>query len=317
MVAPKAGQARAASAAMFMDPGEFVSGGLASDFDGVVIEAVTEVWNYDNGNGPKLDEQGNIILAPFVRLVIQRHDGEESVISHYKAGELEQFMPSVDGENPAEQNPETGLCDGEYFVKTGTKTAMGKDTNWGQLLSNLKDAGFEAKGGQWQASVTKMLLGLDGHWDRVAAKKRSGMVVREEDANKKTNDILCCTAVKAVGTGVAVKPAAAKTAPAAAKPAAAKAAPAAAAAATTPAAAGGSDDELAGIVQSVLKTDGTAVKKGSLPAAVMRSKLAPAVKAASSKKVVDNDWLAAGSDAGLWVFDAESGEVYGIAAEAE
>jgi hypothetical protein len=286
--------------AVSMDPDTFVSGGLPGDFDGVVKEARTCVWNYDNGNGPKLDDQGNVVFGLFVRLTIERAD-DDDVIQYYSAGYPDSFQPSEDGENASEQN-EAGLNEGVCFIPVGTKTALGRDTHYAQMLGALRDANWK---GSFSGDV-RFLEDINAHWDRVPLKKRSGVVAAEgEGGRKRASDILVPTAILE-SVNVATKPTATgKTGSAAAK--------------SAPAAAKGNqgsgsdlDAKLRDIVIANLPADGSAVKKGAFAGKVMSSKsLIPAEKSKGVPRVASNDFLNGGmnEDPALWLFDEEAGTV--------
>lgn len=289
--------------AVSMNPTDFVAGGLPTDFDGEVIEARTEVWDYDG----KTDDAGNQRFTLGVRLTIQPDDSEvnkgEPIIAHFSAGNPQHFAPSVDEENPvdgyADENGIGGmaLCEGTSFVPTGSKSALNNNTNWAQFLEALMNAQFK---GQLTPDV-RFLEGLYGHWDRIPQKTRAGLQGQsQEGGNKK--EILAITVIKPKPSSAAKAQAKAPAAKAAApKPQAQAAAPAA------PAAGGDLDDQLVELVKSAL--GGDPVKKGSLAGLVTKSALPAAMKAKGVPRVVSAAFLEGGMENGHWLWDAESGTV--------
>ena len=84
---------KAAAKVASMRPDEMVAGGLMDDFNGTITKARLVPWDY-NGN---LDHH---ILA--LALTIQPEEGDEFV-QHYSTGaELDEFVPSMDGEEPVD-----------------------------------------------------------------------------------------------------------------------------------------------------------------------------------------------------------------------
>lgn len=302
-----------------MDQDEFVAGGLPSDFDGEVIEARSVVWNYDNGNGPKVDETtGQVIYTLAVRLTIKPDTpGEKDYVVFQSAGDPTHFLPSMDGVTPSPAD-ETGCSEGIYFIRQGSKQQLTNNTNYAQFLNALKDAESQAPQlARKREADVRFLEGLYGHWDRIPQKRRAGMVTAEAtDAKRKSNDILVCTQLKVKGATAApaARPApAGPGAPPPARPAAAPPAPRPGA--PTPAApavaAPDLDEALQGIVGTFLtgKTDWT--PKGGLSALVMSSKaLAQPQKAKALTRITSVEFLAAGQEAGLWFYDADQGLLY-------
>lgn len=313
---PTAGKAAGGSRAVSMNPDDFVASGLHSDFDGFVREARTALWNYDNGNGPKVDESGNVVFGSFVKLVVvDKADGQE-YIQYYSATYPDAFVPSMDGETPSELD-EAGCSEGVFFVPAegSTKSALGNNTNYAQFLRALRDAGYKEA---WQADV-RFLEGVSGHWDRVPVEKKGGQVRVTEDADKKNrkNDVLVVTRYDgreaAAGGATGGKPVAGK--PAATKPTPVATKPSAPATPSAPTSGGGDlDSKLIPIVQSLLPADGTPIKKASLSGAIMKTKLTPQEKAAGVKRISSNEFLSWGmeQDPALWAFDAEAGDVFAI-----
>ena len=301
-----------ASRAVSMNPDDFVASGLHTDFDGVIKEARTALWNYDNGNGPKLDENGNVVFGSFVKVVVvDKADGQEYT-NYWSATYPDAFVPSEDGVNPSPVDPETGCAEGFFFVPAegSTKSALGNNTNYAQALRALRDAGYK---GAFDSDV-RFLEGASGHWDRVPQEKKGGTVRREEgDAPARKNDVLVMTRYD--GHEEIGEAATAPTPNMAAKKAA-PARPTAQSGKAAPTVGGDLDDKLIPIVQAALNPDGTtAIKKAALTAKVMAAKgLTPAEKSKAVKRITDNAFLNSGmeTEPALWMFDAEAGDLYAV-----
>lgn len=298
--------------AVGMNPDEFVAGGLPGDFDGVVTEARTVIWDYDNGGGggPKSDDAGNAIFTLAVRTTIHRHEEGDDIVNWWSAGDVRHFVPSMDGIDPAPVEA-NGTSEGIYFIPIGKKDALNNNTNYAQALKAMRDAGFK---GAFSPSVAEIFEGLDAHWDRIPQQKRSGIVgvprEGEEGGRKGNNDILVPTAIKSVGGNKVA--AAAKVAP--------KAAAAATKATTTALAAGNADldAKLQAIVLENLPEDGSPIKKGSLAGKVMKAaSLTQPEKSKGVPRIGSVEFLDAGmqQEPALWLFDAEEGTIAAIPAE--
>lgn len=296
-----------------MDETEFVAGGLPTDFDGEVIQARTQVWNYDNGGGPKLDEQGNVILTLAVQLVIRRGDGESDVVNWLSAGDPAHFLPSADGRTPLPQL-EDGSTEpgGIYFIRAGSKNALSDSSNYAQFLQELKNAEAATPAlARKRTPSVQFLEGLHGHWDRIPQRKRSGIVQADDQGRQR--EILVVTAVKAPKSGVA--------GPARAVPAArpAGAAPVARPAAATPVAAQavasnyGLLDKLKVIVMTAANGAGDdGMLKGKLSKVILQNiDLTQQEKAKGLPIATSVAFLNQGMEEGLWGFDADSGLLIG------
>lgn len=314
-MAKTAGNAQAAPTVRVADqnPLEFTGGGLASDFDGTIIEARAVIWNYDNGKGPKRDEKtGNIVHAPFTRIRIHRGGEEEDIVSYYKAGEIGEVRTLDENDNLIDIDETTGLsvADGVKFALVGSREKMGKNTNHGFFLQQLVDAKFPLE--KMKADI-RFLEGAQGHWDRVAPPKRSGVArgVREEAAGAepaRQNDILVMS--KYVGFA-AVTPATTATGAGKATGTAASAAPKAV---TAPS--GAVADKLKALVVANLPDDG-GLKKGSLAAKVMKDPGMTPQERSGAVKLISNDWFTAwaNEDGTPIIFDPETGDIYKNAVE--
>lgn len=306
-----------------MDESEFQAGGLATDFDGEVVEARTVIWNYDNGNGPRTtqvhDDEGNVIgeeplVTLAVRITIKRDDDEPDVVNYWSAGDVNNFQPSMDGKTPAPLD-EAGCSEGIYFIKVGSKAQLNNNTNYAQALQALADAESQAPALKRQRTPSVQFLeGLYGHWERIPQRKRSGIVKPENEAKKKFPDeVLVCTVVKAkpAGSKVAGK-IAPKAAPAAPKAAPAKPTPTTSSASTSANTGSESlDEKLIGIVmQAALDAGDDGIAKGKLSKFVLAdATLTQPEKAKGVPRVANTAFLEAGMEAEKWLFDAETGLV--------
>jgi hypothetical protein len=274
----------APAAVASMNPDNMLAGGLKDDFDGEVVKARLVPWDYD-GN---LDHH---ILA--VALTVQPDDENEPFVQHYSCGELEQFVPSMDGKSPVDlENGEGEALEGIYALRVGKKEQLNNNTNWAHFVGAVIDAGFPK--GQLGAAVT-FIEGTYGHWNRVPQKKRSGIVVQPQQGENKrarSNDILVITEIKE-------KPAGAK------KPAAGKSsAPAAAANG------GDLDDRLREVVtEAVLAAGDTGLPKAKLAGLAIKA-FAGAEKAKAVKRVSETAFLESSE---TWAFDADSGTLFATA----
>jgi len=198
-----------------MDQNEFAQGGLPDDFDGEVKECWTEVWNYDNGNGPlvtkETDQNGMEVERPVFTLAvgarIKRDDkpgDDDDIITHWSAGDPTLFAPSMDGVNPSPPD-ETGCSYGVKFIRVGAQKALKNNTNWAQVLGALADAETQAPQlARQRTADVRFMVGLYAHWNRIPQVKRSGMagqVTPEggERRNRQNRDVLVPTVVKLRG----------------------------------------------------------------------------------------------------------------------
>lgn len=268
------------------DPDDMVAGGLKDDFDGEVIKARYIPWDY----GGKLDHH---ILS--VALTIQDDEEDQPFVQNYSCGELEHFMPSVDGEESVDLDKEEGEAwEGIYALAVGAKPQMNNNTNWAHFVGAIKDAGLpkEAIG----ASI-EFMEGVYGHWNRIAQRKRSGIVVEQTDGGqKKSNDILVVTELKERAPGRTTK-----ATKAAAKAAATKGKP--------PAASAGAEDldeRLAVLVTEAVLAADEGIAKGKLPALAIRA-FDGTEKAQAVRRVGQPEFL---ESSDTWLYEAESGMLY-------
>lgn len=283
---------------------DMIQSGLATDFDGTVIEARTEIWNYDNGDGPKLDEAtGNPVHTLGVRLTVRPDDPDmKDEVVHWSAGDPSKFAPSMDGDNPSPVN-EAGCADGICFIPVGDKKQLKNNTNYAQALEALVNSGFDTKkiGPDY-----RFWEGLRAHWDRVPQKKRPGLQQAEPQPGQQARQREILVPTKVLTT----------PAPASAKSAGgATLAPKATVGASTPAASSDLDDKLRALILENLPADGSAVKKGSFAAKILKSAMSAQEKQKGVPRVGNAEFLGAMMNDSLIVFDAEEGTVAKFPAE--
>lgn len=318
------------------NPENMVQGGLADDFDGVVVKARYCPWNYQG----KLD---HYTLA--VRLDI-RADGEaETFDVYYSAGDLEQFMPSNDGENPVNTDGfgtpgfDMAQVDGIYAIRVGKKEGLSNNSNWAQFMGGALEARLPK---ERLSPDIRFMEGVYGHWNRIAQKKRAGLVKATapgtDPSKDRQKEILALTEFKAIqdpNTKNAAKaspfaapaapgiPGVASTPPAFVSsgpapttlggfPTASPATTAPATASTAPATVGASgdlDSKLVAIVSEALRSAPEGLSKSKLPPLALQ-KLNGAEKGKGVSRIVNAEFLAA--QTAVWAFDAESGMLYAL-----
>lgn len=238
---------------------DFIQGGLIDDFNGTIVKARYKPWNY----GGKAEQY---VLG--VALEIHPDEGEgEAFEQTYSAGDLDQFVPSVDGRNPVDLTGDevTEAQEGVYAFKVGKKAQLNNNTNWAHFLQALRDA--DPKKLVTPAADVRFLEGVRAHFNRIPQKKRPGLVqpVAAEGEQRREKTILVITEVLGVGAE-----APAKTAAPAPKKAAAPAAKAA-----TPAApaTGDLDSRIRDIIAENITAEGTPAS--SLTQTIMKAFTGP------------------------------------------
>ena len=264
-----------------MNPDNFVSGGLMDDFDGVITKARFAPWDYDG----KIDHH---VLAVAVSITPDE-DAGAPFVQHYSAGDLNLFVPTMDGETPVDLDNGSGEeLEGIYAMPIGKAENLRNSTNWAHFMEALVAAGFDTSR---IAPSLEFLEGLNCHFNRVPQKKRSGIQVTTTQADgtaKRANDVLVITKIN----GTVEVEAPAKTA----TKATTKAAPVAAAADPI-------EETLTSvIVEALSENDGTLAK--SKIVGIVLKKITGADRARAIKLANDAKWLAA-SDS--FTFDADSG----------
>jgi hypothetical protein len=263
-----------------MNPDNMTSG-LKDDFDGEVLKARLIPWDYDG----KIDHH---ILA--VALTIKPDDEKEPFVQPYSCGELDNFVPSMDGRVSVDlENGEGEALEGIYALKVGKKEQLNNSTNWAHFIGALLDAGFDK--GKLAAAVT-FVEGVYGHWNRIPQKKRSGIVVQPvEGGRTRTSDILVITELKEKAAGAKAAKSA-KAAPAVAVPTA-----------------GDLDSRLEAVVAEAVKKAGDdGLAKAKLAGIAIKAFTGPE-KGKAVKRVSEAEFLE-GSD--QWAFDGDSGTLIAV-----
>lgn len=285
-----------------MNPDNMIAGGLMDDFDGTITKVRLVPWDY---NG-KLQ---NHVLAAAV--TIKPEDGDEFV-QHYSAGDLENFVPSNDGENGVDlsgDDPEA--MEGIYALRVGKKEGLSSSSNWAGFIKAALDAGFPVSA---LTAAVSCFEGVVAHFNRIPQKKRAGLVKpAEADGQKaRSNDILVITEIKSGPTTAGTKPAAGSKPTAPATSASSKpstAAPKTAAATPAAPAAGDLDSKLVEIVRAAIKGQEDGITKDKLPSAALKG-LSGAEKGKGVKRIVDPEFLNGYEQ--FWAFDAESGLIISV-----
>lgn len=303
-----------ASRVASMNPDNMVQTGLADDFDGVIKKVRLVPWNYAG----TLD---HYILG--IAMTI-KPDSEEEFVQYYPAGDLEHWMPSMDGDNPVNldgygtEGYDPAQAEGIYAIKVGKQLGLSNSSNWAYFLIKAREANFPVD--RITADVSRF-EGTYAHFNRIPQKVRAGLVKAAPAAGekKRSNDILVITEFKGFvdQTGVATKPGP-KLPTSSAKPAtSAPATSSPSVAVTTTSAAGGDlDTKLVAVVKSALAAaepvDGVrSLSKAKLPAAALKS-LAATDKGKGVKRVVDADFLAGHEED--WYYDPETGTLMEVSA---
>lgn len=166
-----------------MNPDNWVSGGLMSDFWGEAVKARFVIWDYEG--------KGNRTLAVAVTI---KPDEEDEFVQYYSSGDPNAFKPSMDGKTESEE--------GIYVIPQGEREALNSNTNWAHFTIAALDSGFPkgdlGAGCDW-------VEGVYGSWNRVPQRKRSGIVIEAgEDGRPRGNEILVITEIgeKPAGVGV-------------------------------------------------------------------------------------------------------------------
>jgi hypothetical protein len=170
---------------------DMVAAGLADDFDGESVDVQFGPWNY----GGKLDHD---VLGVRCKYRpddpdAQGVDKEGFVTAWLSTGaELDQFMPSKDGNEPVDASGDGEELFGHYIVPVGEKKALGNSSNFADYLRALKAAGWEGDYENDLGDVERIY----GRWNRVAQRKRSGGNIRSKMDEKKGGEILVLTQLK-------------------------------------------------------------------------------------------------------------------------
>jgi hypothetical protein len=289
-----------------MLPDEFVSGGLADDFDGIIREARFAPWDYNGG----IDTP---VLA--ARLKIEKigpdvDEDDKYVTQYWSAGSLEFFAPSMDGRTQAQEtHPETGEQvpgAGIYALRVGKREHLTNNTNWAQFLRALIDAQFPRD--KFAPGLT-FLEGVKAHFNRLPPDKKGGVMKNQtaeqrEKASKR--DVLVVTRFDGFDTGkVAV-------ASGPTKPASSSAATPSAPSMNGSNGNSSLDSKIADVVRRVVKVGAPAVKKTALSGTVLRELKGDKEVNAAVKRVTTTEFLESLAEFGI-LYSAEEGTVEAIA----
>lgn len=288
---------REEAAVASLNPDDMLQGGLKDDFRGKITEAVYCRWDYD----------GNIeepVLA--ARLTIEAEDEDEPIVQHWSAGNLDAFVPSLDGKEPCDDDEV-----GPYALRVGKRAQLNNNTNFSHLMSSIIDAGEASKGKHFtRKDLTASLAcleGLDAQFNRVPQKKRSGLTAAEgEDGEKKRGrDVLVVTEVFGYGDDEPKKGSGKSKVSSKSKKAADEDDDEDEAPTKGKKSKGGDiDDDLQELIKEAIDEAGGKLKKSKLAGIVVQAWAGdPKKKSAGVKRVADEDFL----QAGPWNFDEDTG----------
>lgn len=286
-----------------MRPDAMSSAGLADDFDGLITQARLLPWNYPTDAKP----EGSIdhhILGVRISITPDEDSGFQPFTQVYSAGELEHFVPSMDGETPVDlDGDDESEMEGVYALRVGKKENLNNSSNWAHFLTALHDASFPLE--EMDADV-RFLEGLYGHFNRVPQKKRSGIVGQGQSSGgeQRQREILVVTEIKERrDLSKAAKSTSAKTGAGKAKGAGTSKATATATAADN----GSTDlDEtlIAAIVAAAQKADENVLPKSKLSSIAIKAFAAGGDKTKAVKRVSDAGFLESLAEVGI-IYDAE------------
>ena len=261
-----------------LNPDNMASAGLADDFDGEIVKARFVPWNY----GGNMD---SYVLAASVTIEPDEESGFDTFTQFYSAGDLEFFVPSVDGSEPVdlEEWDEDDIEDveGIYAFQVGRREQLSNSSNFADFISKLVAAGYDAN---IEANID-FLEGISGHFNRVPQRKRSGIVSTDSEDRQRT--ILVLTEIAEVK--------------AASKRGAAKKGKAA-----TNSAGELSDGVSEAIVEAISAADGELAKR-KLAGVIIKAFKGSKSKSQAVKMASDTSFLA---DSDLWTYDADEGVLY-------
>lgn len=307
--------AKKKAARIGFNPDSMASAGLPDDFNGTITDAVYCPFDYDG----KLDHD---ILA--VRLTIRpdADSGYDEIVQHYSVGNLDDFVPSPDGDEPVDlEADDKADMEGPFVVAVGTRTALNKSSNFAQWVTVARDGGLDPE--LMDAGDLSALVGTYGHWSRIPQQKRSGIRVRveeeESDKPKREAQILVLDEIKeapkAGKKGSAAPPAKAKKDAVKAVPKGKKAAAEEEEEEVEEEEEeeGEEENELdAAITKAIVKAlkaaPGNKLSKGKLPKVIMAAFSDPAEKKAAMKRAGSVEFLE-NEDQDKFAYDPDDGEL--------
>lgn len=283
-----------------INPDNFVAGGLKDDFIGTIKKARFCPWDY---NG-KLEKGHILAFRCEIALDAEYIDDpkDPNYIQHWSAGDLDSFVPSMDGETGvdlAAKSDDPNFWDGVYALQIGKKEGLSNSSNFGFFMRKAIEAKLPSE--RLVPNVAQAFEGLRCRFNRVPQPKRSGIVkaVKEGD-QKRSDDILVITEILGVGQVSAGSPTPSPAKSASAPSAATPSTPA------SPPSTGNADLDaaLVGIIKEAIRGQG-AVLKGKIAQPVMKS-LAPAQKGPGVKRISEKAFLESLTEHGI-LFDAAAG----------
>lgn len=125
-IAPKPAQGQQAAAGIGLNPDAFIAGGgLFTDFDGTILEALFTPFDY----GGTVDPPVLAFALEILNEEEEKEDGKNPFIQYYSAGDMKNFVPSADGKEA---------------IPVGSKTGLSKSTNAFKMIGSMIKAGFDA-----------------------------------------------------------------------------------------------------------------------------------------------------------------------------
>ena len=258
------------------------SAGLFDDIDVTILDAAFCDWDY-NGQVP----------MPVLACGIQFQDDNGATYDHY--------CSTGDPDPSGNRNFEASE-DGAFAIPVGSRAMLGRDSNFGQFMQTLLQAGFPQD--MLADGSVKHLIGTKVHVLRVPAPgSRKGLIRTGKNAEREQTVLTVTKIIALPGAQVAVSvrnapkthpPARAAAAQPAAAPRLGKANGQAGAAATATAAAGGDDevDTLAAdtLLQVLAESGGSLIKK-EIPPKVLQSLKGNPLKAKVVSRVYQDAFL--------------------------
>lgn len=179
-----------------LDPDDFIDTGLVDEVYAEVTLSRLEPYNY-GGNQSKYSLALHLELEGF---------GESEDVKippvYYSAGDLNLFVPSMDGYEPAgltvEQyqdlasgegsldDDEIADCQGIYAYQVGKYDNISKSTNLHHFLTALRQAGFDKE--KLASGDFSEIEGLKAFWTRQPQRSRKGMKSGEGEADSSSDN---------------------------------------------------------------------------------------------------------------------------------
>lgn len=287
-------------------PDAMVQAGLADDIDGRIVSIRYVPWDY-NGN---LD---HFVLG--VAVEIEPDEGDVFTQT-YSAGDLKNWVPSQDGEEPAggdldewqklgegslDLEDDEKAADGDYAgpfaIQVGRQAGLPNSSNFAFFARALADAKFN---GWADDGDLRALEGLYAHWNRVPPPTRRGL---QGEGEKKASDVLVVTEILEM-PGEGKKGSAKKSKPASKGKAKSKAKEADEGDEDGGEDEGGMDAKVREVVRVALGKAEDATMGRKEVEKVVRKAFKGRELVEAFKLVKDDEWMA-GQDDGGWIYDDE------------